>query len=195
MTHITNFLTLVIKFFLISLPVQLIGIVVVPIALLFPTPEFIPTSAQPHLLNHRLLKVFWLWGNRYNGIDGDRGWNSKGFNTTTYWARYRWLMRNRCSNLKFWFGVHTKIIKLTGYGAKWKEIGFGYWIAHSSKKRYFEYIVGIPYWKLKDGTYRGLVASVGYKNFNVSEKDLPRYYNYSFSIDVQPYRILNKRSL
>ena len=140
--------------------------------------------------------LFWLWDNYGNdGTDGDINYRRmKG--KTTYWTRFNWLaIRNRAYNFQHLIGVHTTIVKLVGHGAHWKEIGVGVWNAYSSSgKRYFEYIVGIPYWKRKDGTYRGLIASIGYKNFNISIKDLPAFYSYSFSVDVQPFRILRKRS-
>ena len=146
-------------------------------------------------VNHRMPKIFYLWDNYGNdGTDGDINYRRM-VGKVNYWTRFNWLaIRNRAYNFQHWIGVHTVITRIEGHGARWKEIGWGVWDAYDTKgRRYFEYIIGIPYWKRKDGTYRGLCASIGYKNFNIKVKDLPKYYEYSFSADIQLFRILRSR--
>ena len=192
MKHLINLFNFIILY-IPSIIIQIAGILFVPIGLLLPKVKFQPYRKKEQ--DYRMLKIFWLWDNYDTGLSGDYGWQHKGFNVNTYWARLRWLFRNRASNFQHLIGVHTTIVKLVGGGAKWKEIGVGVWNVYSaSGKRYFEYIIGVPYFRYKDGTYRGLIASIGYKNFDVNPKDLPKYYSYSFSVDIQPFRILRKRS-
>jgi len=191
MKHLVNLINFILLF-IPSVIVQVAGLLAVPIGLLLPKVKFQPRRRMGQ--DYRMLKIFWLWDNYDTGLSGDYGWQHKGFNVNSYWARLRWLFRNRASNFQNWIGVHTTITRIEGHGARWKQIGWGVWDAYDTKgRRYFEYIIGIPYWKRKDGSYRGLIASIGYKNFNVKAEDLPKYYQYSFSLDIQPWRLLHKR--
>ena len=77
----------VLKNFIIELPVEIAHLVVVPIALAFCKKE------EEHLPRW----ASWFDENHY-GINGDSGWRQAHFphpKNRTYWARLRWLYRNR----------------------------------------------------------------------------------------------------
>ena len=72
--------------FIVDVPVMLFGLIIVPIALLFRTPD------------DHLPKWAWLWDNSSHGADGDNFWISRCGNT--FWCRYQWLaLRNPTFNL------------------------------------------------------------------------------------------------
>ena len=80
----------VLKNFAIELPIEIAHFIVVPIALTFckKEDEHLPKWAS------------WFDENDY-GINGDDGWKEKHFpngKNRTYWARLRWLYRNRIGN-------------------------------------------------------------------------------------------------
>ena len=70
MTHILNILQITFVF-LISIPFTIIGVLVVPIPLLFGVVPFDAPNNIAHKPSFRLRKAFWLWGNADDGVDGD----------------------------------------------------------------------------------------------------------------------------
>lgn len=72
--------------FAVDVPMMLLGLIVIPVALLFRTPDdHLPIWA-------------WPWDNADHGTDGDSFWLNRCGNT--FWCRYQWLaIRNPTSNL------------------------------------------------------------------------------------------------
>ncbi len=192
MKHIINWAKIVPLEFL-SLIVQVIGIFMVPIGLLFL--HQLPADSSGYI-NHRMPRLFWAWDNYgSDGTDGDINYRNDYAGKINFYTRFNWLaIRNRAYNFNHFIGVHHEILSLTGHGSKWHEIGYGYWEAVSYSGRIFpEYYLGIAYFKSKrhPGYFRGMLISLGWKNFNVNL--LPKRYNYSFAFDIQPYRLLRRR--
>lgn len=78
-----------------SFLVDLSGLVVVPIALLFTTKE-----------SNHLLPIFWPWDNAAEGINGDPYWKEKyGDKVTSFCCRFVWLaIRNPGNNFGYFCG-------------------------------------------------------------------------------------------
>lgn len=97
MKHVKNLLV-ILALMCIDLPVTLIGLIVVPLALLFcnPASEHLPRWA-------------WLWDNDETGINGDgdatggwRGPEHANGRERTFWWRYAWLaLRNPANNWSY----------------------------------------------------------------------------------------------
>ena len=153
-------------FLLISnIVLDLLGLVIVAIALLFVRPA-VSKSDGRNIVN--LPKWAWLWGNDYDGVEGDkRNWwadncdkestlglfpwlRTKGINVpvikvNSYWARYWWTaIRNPANNMRFtklWSAPITGS-KITYYGKydvadKPGRSGWQFVIAENNNKRYY----------------------------------------------------------
>ena len=94
MKHVENLL-LIFGLVCIDLPVTLLGVIVVPIALLF------CDSESEHLPNFA-----WLWDNDETGINGDGGWRGPEHangQERTFWWRFLWLaLRNPANNWSYY---------------------------------------------------------------------------------------------
>lgn len=82
---------------IVDLPVTLLGLIMVPLGLLL----------RDRNSNH-LPKLFWLWDNDKDGIDGDAGWQGLDHtngNYASFWNRFRWLaIRNPSNNWGYKIG-------------------------------------------------------------------------------------------
>jgi hypothetical protein len=140
-----------------DLPLLLLGLVIVPFALLFEKNNHLPFWAE------------WCWGNKDHGNDGEKFWAAKTVGQSRFWRCYQWLaLRNPCFNWgKYILGTtftsyeHVGDIKVgdkSGPGSYWCFMG-----------PYWEYYSITPYTLF--GTKRCLRIRFGWKIYGKAVGD------------------------
>lgn len=145
--------------FLIFIPFQLLGLLVVPIAILTNWPS-----------------IFWPWNNQDHPVDGGNFWKNKCGDT--FWCKYQWFaLRNPCFNLGRLFSVSGRPYKHVGdLEVGDKSSGGSYWVFSSP---FFEYYLIKPYGK------RCLRIRFGWKLY---KKPLGKPADFCFVVNpFQPY--------
>lgn len=176
--------------FIFQLVMTLVGMIIIPLFMLR-TEKFACEHDQSR--PNRRFKDKWfdsIFGNREDGIDGDRPYKNQHNGKLTWWSTYNWVaIRNGIHNLSLRLGVDEEIVDYQWVGFRntadtiGKE-GFVHSTAiGKSGKKYQMW----RWCKLWTGKY-GIEMNIGYKNFNVQPKDLPKHYKYSFTVSINPFK-------
>lgn len=161
----------------------LIGLVVIPIALLFRKED--ESTRRKYTEYHQdltwvkvsLPKIFWIWDNDIDGVEDPRGeYRSMMGGKRNFWTMYNWLaIRNPVSNLRFsnLFSVNllqTKVKyiagKEEGYVHDHNESGIGWQFLTADGRFGFYAVVEIPQWlqKISSGLVgKKLTVRLGHK--------------------------------
>ena len=96
--------------FLIAFPLQLIGLIAVPIGLLLPTVTRPSRKYAGRTITAFRSPLLWLFGNEEDGLaPAWYVWANKG--RDTFWVRFKWLaLRNPVGNLRFVPWINPKIV-------------------------------------------------------------------------------------
>lgn len=172
---------------------QIIGIVLIPIALLFQEefePEHIESRILPDGTKNKRFKWTWfdaIWGNSEDGNCGDASYFNK-FTKLGYWTELNWCaFRNPIHNLALKMGVDDYIVDYKWQGNRYTEDrigkeGFVYSVATGSSGKRYEMVRWCKLW-YKD---YGIEMNIGYKNFNIQE--VGRHYKYSWTVSINPFK-------
>lgn len=200
--HITN-LIIILILWIIQVPFILLGVLVVPLALLFRKKGI---SIREGWKTEFLPPVFWLWDNKMSGAWGDKGWRTEHHpdDYDKFWVMWWWLaIRNPINNLTYFMGVNGNVIgkKVWGNEETADIIGREGWTYNEVRVEgeeifYPQYYIVFPYRRIfkhrffEDKCVRILL---GWKNFNVRTYDLPKMINYEFTISVNPLKELRRK--
>lgn len=177
--------------FLADVVTLLLGLPLVAIAVFFPTPGFSVSDGRP-IINAP--KWLWLWGNDFDGYDGDRrGWWAEntpfGWPVTSKRARWWWgAIRNPTNNMRmldqFSCPVAKCSITYSGQRVVEDKPGIGGWqfvTATDGKKSWS----GFYYVKEFSGT-RAFVIRLGFKikPDHEGSDELPK----GFTFKINPWK-------
>ena len=155
------------------LVLMIVGLFVVPIALLFKQP-LNTTNNNGLFLPYRLPRWAWLWDNDRDGVQGDNGFNfehcpSYGLKYGGFLCNYIWLaIRNPVSNASWKFGVDAYIERLEKDG-NWS-------FAYASNGKCYPW-----YHYVSDK----IIFYAGYQNENVQETPAHYKYNIGFALRIK----------
>ena len=176
--------------FIFQIVMTIVGIVVIPL-FLFRTEHF--TCEHKESMPARRFKDKWfdsIFGNREDGIDGDKPYKEQHNYKLNWLTTYNWVaIRNGIHNLSLRLGVNEEIVSYKWVGRVdtadtiGKE-GYVHSIATGKSGKKYQMWRYAKLW-YKD---RGLLINIGYKNFNVKPKDLPKLYKYSFTLCISPLK-------
>jgi len=194
MIHIWNIAKFLVMF-IFQLIMTIIGWFVIPIGMLW-MEEYVPSNRTSVLVpNQKRFKWKWfdaIWGNSEDGI-ADIYYVKKYVNDVskyeaTWWRTYNFMaLRNPIHNLALAMGVHDFIDDYKWKGNRYTEDRIGHegfvWSTAIG-------VDGTEYhmyrWcKLWTKTH-GIELNIGYKNFNIGK--LPKYYKYSFTVSINPFK-------
>jgi len=229
MKHLKNVVNIA-GFFILQMIMTFLGILVVPVALLFKPQDFNPPNCIAVRPNHKLHKLYWLWDNDDDGIDGDvwyasdsahQSWSNPSDLPVSvidgkyvlnfkydpgFFTRFWWLaMRNPCHNfMTRVIGINGKYItkKIIHYdvdvGDQIGKEGFTYVEVHtrehSGDKMYpmYYWVWGyrkdhwlrkVPFFK-----YRCVRFLAGWKNFAISQYNVPGIQSCGFTVTLIPFK-------
>ena len=173
--HVLNFIFLSIPIALIGLIPKVLGVFIIPIALLFRKPTHFKGVEEQYLgwKPMRLPKIFFMWDNVTTGTMGNFGWTKKSYNPwfyktpTSFWSQWYWLaLRNPCNGL---YG--TKLFQCIQADCEVSHIGkdlvdnykygWQFIVAKGASRTYTGLYIYFPY--TKSPKSRCLELRVGYK--------------------------------
>ena len=195
MKHIKN-LTTFFFMFILQIVLTITGWFVVPIGMLF-METFQPLNLTSRYKWQKRFKWKWfdsIFGNKEDGI-ADIYYTKKYAPfpkdyKPTFWRTYNWLaFRNPIHNLALKMGVQDVIVGYIWQGRVDTEDrigheGFVYSEAIGKSGKRYPMYRWCKLW-FKD---IGIEMNIGYKNFNVHKEELPKFYRYSFTISINPFK-------
>lgn len=198
MKHFYN-LFKIICLFLFDTLFKVVGLFVLPIAVLFrKTTINLNRESNQECFSSRIIDF--IYGNKYDGFSDI--YYKRDYPIDTYWSRLNWcLLRNPTHNLGIFLGVNNRLIVkslvhgnpnvtddpfIENMGLKFQEV----W---DDKGKYYPMYYYCKMWKQILPFYkgdRGFRLLMGYKNFCV--KQVNERYTYNFVCTITPFKLFVK---